>query len=248
MLPEAELEQVVAAGDFTEDFADAYGEIANIIAGCYTVVFEEQHDKTIGFTKTDLETIIPTEIDPDLDESIPNQGYYLSSATISFNERKMGQMQMLVPAAIFKLELLLQPEVSADQMAQKEAFAGDLILPDMLIISDDNTEAGTIASELKTLGYKPKVLHFKDSFYEDLLGKIHCIFLVMSQVNEQGFGVAIKVNSIAPNTPLVLAGSAWTRTLVLKAVKYGANDILITPSSPDDVKQKIEDNLRQIAA
>jgi ActR/RegA family two-component response regulator len=36
--------------------------------------------------------------------------------------------------------------------------------------------------------------------------------------------------------------------MVLKAVKYGACDILITPSSPDDIREKIEVNLIRKAA
>ena len=45
-----------------------------------------------------------------------------------------------------------------------------------------------------------------------------------------------------------LVNPAWTRTLVLKAVKYGACDILITPSAPADVREKIELNLVKRAA
>ena len=74
------------------------------------------------------------------------------------------------------------------------------------------------------------------------------IFLVMQEVSEQGFGVAIKISSAGISVPLVAAGPAWTRTLVLKAVKYGACDILITPSSPTDVRDKTETNLVKRAA
>jgi FixJ family two-component response regulator len=74
------------------------------------------------------------------------------------------------------------------------------------------------------------------------------VFLVMQEASEQGFGVAIKISSAGLPVPLVAAGPAWTRTMVLKAVKYGACDILITPSSSDDIREKIEVNLIRKAA
>ncbi len=43
------------------------------------------------------------------------------------------------------------------------------------------------------------------------------IYLVMQDVNEQAFGVAIKVSS-ACSVPLIAAGPDWTRTKVIKAV------------------------------
>jgi chemotaxis protein CheY-P-specific phosphatase CheC len=268
MLPELELEQVVTAGDFSEDFKDAYGEVANIIAGCYTAIFEEQYDKSIGFAKTELETIIPVKIDPESNEIFPQQGYYLSSAGISFDKRKMGRIQLLVPVDIFTLELLLQidipeplvekgvpgasvsgrTEANGLQQAQVNVPAEVAFLPDIIIVADDNVEAETIRAQLKSQGYYPEIAQFKDPVYKYLSENVKCVFLVMKQVNEQGFGVAIKINSVAPSIPLVLAGPAWTRTLVLKAVKYGATDILITPSSSDDVMEKTKVYMTRIAA
>lgn len=78
--------------------------------------------------------------------------------------------------------------------------------------------------------------------------RIQLVFLVMGEVSEQGFGLAIKLGSAGLNVPLVAAGPAWTRSLVLKAVKYGASDILVTPSTPGDIRQKLETNLVRRAA
>ncbi len=257
MLPETELEQVIADNDFSEDLEDAYGEVANIIAGCYTAVFEEQFNKNIGFTKTMLEAFFPGKVDLESDDTIPLQDYYLSTSDISFDDKEMGKLQLLVPVNVFRLESLLRPRISDIQAV--EAAGSDSVqamrqvpstsyTPDVLVISDDNDANVIILSELQALGYRPEILHFKDSVYDYLNSEIHCIFLVMSQVSEQGFGVAIKVNSAAPEVPLVLAGPAWTRTLVLKAVKYGADDILITPPTSEDVREKVEAHLAQIAA
>jgi hypothetical protein len=61
----------------------------------------------------------------------------------------------------------------------------------------------------------------------------------MSDVNEKAFAVAIKISS-ACSLPLIAAGPGWTRSKVISAVKYGINDILLTPASSDDIADKIE--------
>ena len=83
---------------------------------------------------------------------------------------------------------------------------------------------------------------------DNLTGSVRLVFLIMKEISEQGFGVAIKISSAGRPLPLIAAGPAWTRTLVIKAVKYGADDILITPSAPEDIREKVEMNLSKIAA
>ncbi len=119
---------------------------------------------------------------------------------------------------------------------------------DILIYTDDDREGDRIAAAAQQLGYAVRMLHFKDPVASVLTPQVQMVFLVMKEVSEQGFGVAIKLNSAGLRAPLVAAGPAWTRSLVLKAVKYGAGDILVTPPSADDVRKKIETNLIQRAA
>lgn len=268
MLPDGELEETVRNEEFGDDARDAYGEITNIIAGIYTSIFEEQYRVKLGFVKTSMEEVVPAKVDPETEELIPNQAYYLSAGTIRYNGKNLGRLQMVIPAKVLELEDLLRPKeesvaddqvkmteprmpepdndtVSLDSARQKEKVAEPT---DILIFADDDNEGGRIAAALQQMGYVPRVLHFKDSVNNVLTARIQMIFLVMQEVSEQGFGVAIKISSAGLSVPLIAAGSAWTRTLVLKAVKYGACDILITPSSPADVLEKIERNLVQRAA
>ncbi len=283
MLPEAKLEEVVRNEEFSDDTEDAYGEIANIIAGVYTSVFEEQYRRKLGFVKTGLEVIVPVKIDPDSDEVIPNHSYYTSVCRVHLNGNDMGLLHVAFPAALLELEELAAPvRPQADQgedvpgrasgPEQQDAGSGEAARVaaaggtggaaetapgtpvaadapvDVLIVTDDDREAATIAAALETLGYSSRILHFKDPVTDMLTSSVRIIFLVMEEVSEQGFGVAIKIVSSGCRLPIVAAGPAWTRTRVLKAVKYGACDILITPAGEEDVREKIEANLGRIAA
>ena len=80
MLPPGELEKSVAEEDFNDDTEDAYGEIANIISGVYTKVFEEQYPDKIRFIKTGLEQIVPMKVDTESDAPMPDGSYYMATS------------------------------------------------------------------------------------------------------------------------------------------------------------------------
>lgn len=268
MLPEGELEETVRNEDFGDDAHDAYGEVTNIIAGVYTALFEKQYAGKIGLVKVSMEQVVPVKIDPDSDEVFANQAYYLSPGQIQYNGRDLGRFQLLIPASALALEdLLLTGETAAPAEVKVEPTVGTPAAtpaaapvepsrlrekpeesPDILLFTDDDGEAGRIAETLTTLGYVCRRLHFKDPVHSVLTPRIRMVFLVMREASEQGFGMAIKISSAGLPVPLVAAGPAWTRTLVLKAVKYGACDILVTPASPEDIREKIEVNLVRKAA
>jgi len=295
MLPEAELEEVVLNEEFGEDAEDAYGEIANIIAGVYTAVFEEQYRKNLGFVKTGLETIVPIKIDPESDEVLPNTLYYLNAGAMRFNDKELGRLQMAFPAELLDLEGLV-PDAAEEEAAaaggddaatgsgasgagpdvlQREgaapdgggpatvqagasaSSAGGTVQPiaatdsesaDILLITDDDAEAASIGTLLSSQGFTTKILHFRDPVADFLTPSVSLVFLIMEEVSEQGFATAIKLGSSGLAVPLVMAGPAWTRTTVLKAVKYGATDILITPATAEDVQEKLDANLSRKAA
>ena len=268
MLPEGELEETVRNEEFGDDARDAYGEVTNIIAGVYTAVFEEQSTIKLGFVKTSMEAVTPAKINPDSDEVFDSRPYYLSLGRIQYNGRDLGRMQLLIPAEDLDLEALLLPEAETSRAEEQpaptvSAATGKKILapvdpvarrqdsstpPDILLYTDDDGEAERIASVLETMGYGCRILHFKEPVNHIMTPRVQLVFLVMREASEQGFGVAIKVTSAGLPVPLVAAAPAWTRTLVLKAVKYGACDILITPSSSEDIREKIEINLARKAA
>ena len=266
MLPEGELEETVRNEEFGDDARDAYGEVTNIIAGVYTSIFEERYHSKLGLVKTSMEPVTPIKIDPDSDDVFVNQPYYLSLGQIQYNGRDLGRLQLVIPARVFELEELLlvrdEPETASEAREQALARPGKPVAPgdagrirgnqaesaDILLFTDDDGEAVRIADVLQEMGYGCRILHFKDQVNSVLTPRIQMVFLVMRETNEQGFGMAIKISSAGLPIPLVAAGPAWTRTLVLKAVKYGACDILITPSSVEDIREKIEINLVKKAA
>ncbi len=117
----------------------------------------------------------------------------------------------------------------------------------VLIISDQPDNASSFVDILSSAGYNCEVLSFQDEIKEKFLQfQVQGIFLIMTQVGEKGFAAAIKLQSAGrPLPPLIFAGPEWTRSAVLRAVKYGAKDILLTPASNEDIQEKITQHLKK---
>ncbi len=263
MLPPAELDAAIAEDDFSDDAQDAYGEIANIIAGVYSGFFEESYTKSLHFVRTELEQVVPLTVDTVSEEPMPDQGYYLSSSSLVIEGKTYGKIHMLFPLSLLELEGLGEEEVEGKRPATITA-AKDVSKPsrpvttqeeayeekkgvDILLVSDDALEMEKISTVLQRSGYSIKTLSFKNNINNHISSQLKAVFLVMHEVNEQAFGVAIKVSSSC-SVPLIAAGPAWTRTKVIKAVKYGVDDILLTPASEQDIQEKIDSNLVKLAA
>ncbi len=263
MLPPSEIDVAVSEEDFSVDAEDAYGEIANIISGVYTYVFQEQFSDNIRFVKTDLEEVKPLKVDIDSEEPFSDQLYYMSSSQLTIDEKEYGKIHMLFPAKLLGLESLALEETEPEEeieigittgTAGATSDEGDVVPErvvgtgtDILLVGDDEVEISKIVNYLKTTNLTATSLSFKDNVSSYITDGLKVIVLIMSEVNEQSFGAVIKVSSVC-SVPLVAAGPAWTRTKVIKAVKYGVNDILLTPATDNDIKEKIESNMVQLAA
>lgn len=257
MLPAGELEKVVIDEAFGDDTEDAYGEIANIVSGVYSTLFEEQYVKKIRFVKTGIEQVLPLKVDTDSDAPMPNQFYYMSSSTLNIGGKTMGKMQMLFPAVMLQLDGILQQEAEQPPVQQPEekkaapsvdkAESAEPQTFDVLVVSNDALETEKIMAVLERRHLSAKVLSFKENVTDYLPGEVKAVLLVMSDVNEKAFALAIKINA-ACSLPLIAAGPRWTRSKVITAVKYGVNDILLTPATRDDIGEKIEHLSIRLAA
>lgn len=254
MLPGSELEAAVTDANLGDDTSDAYGEIANIIAGVYTAVFEEQYTRQIRFIKTVLNQVSPMKVEIDSADPIPNQHYYLSSMELEIDGQLYGRVNFLIPLHLLELQGLVgaiedsEPVEEEEKAQETDTDAGNGDTPyDVLLIGDDEAEVAKISSALYGLGLSVKSLSFKDNVHNYIPGQLKAVYLVMKDVNEQIFGTAIKISS-ACSLPIIAAGPGWTRSKVIKAVKYGVADILLTPATDEDIKENVDNNLMKLAA
>ncbi len=83
---------------------DAFGEVANIIAGVFTQAFVDKYPKTLRFIKQTVEELVPTKIDIAGDSPAP-RNYYVASCRMALGGNDLGLLELVVPTAVFELEV-----------------------------------------------------------------------------------------------------------------------------------------------
>ncbi len=116
--------------------------------------------------------------------------------------------------------------------------------PVILVVAVDGSYGQEINSVINGHGYNSTLVDRKENFNDlskSLNGRVKGLVLAMDEIGDQSFSVAIKVRTaFGESVPLMATGSQWTRSKVLKAVKYGVCDILVTPASEEEVLEKVE--------
>ncbi len=115
--------------------------------------------------------------------------------------------------------------------------------PIVLVLASEKASGDQLVDVLRDNGWQATLLGGKENFKEVLQsqgGEVRGVFLVMGDMEEQNFAATIKIRSACgASVPLVAAGSHWTKTKVLQAVKYGICDILVLPASPEEILEKV---------
>jgi hypothetical protein len=268
MLPDDEIQTQMGAWCFEGEVADAYGELANIISGGLTQSFQDRFPQPLRFVKKNYEAIIPTKVDLAGETPFPAGLYYLASCATSLQGDPLDRLHLLFPAEILGIDAD-QVEVAAQAassgvspakaapapvsgitkgppvQARQAPAPPPEAKPVILVITDESTQAETIRANLQHDTYEIKVIGYKDDLRavfstHPVLG----VFLLMSEVGEKGFSVAIKLQSCGYSLPpLIAGGPEWTRSAVLRAVKYGARDILVTPASAEEIRTKASEHI-----
>ena len=246
MLSEGEIGKHINNEIFGEDESDAFGEIANIIAGVYSSGFEELYPQKIRVFKSDIEVVEPHKVDIASDLPFPDQVYYVSSSAMQMDGNKLGALEILLPAELFGLaepEPEAQPSVAGGSAsdAVEAGKPSEACSSLVLVIADlDNADGPVFVETLQSCGYTVESMTFADNV-KDVLQETGArgVFLVLSEVTDKGVADIIKTKlACGSASPLIAAGPRWTRSTVLQAVKYGACDIVVTPPLPDEIKQK----------
>jgi chemotaxis protein CheY-P-specific phosphatase CheC/ActR/RegA family two-component response regulator len=137
-----------------------------------------------------------------------------------------------------------KPVQAGQPISMDEEPAVEGAEPVILVIAIDGSHGQTISAMINEHGYNATLVDRKENFKDlskTLSGRVKGLVLAMEEIDEQSFSVVIKVRTaFGGSVPLMAAGSQWTRSKVLQAVKYGVCDILVTPASAEEVLEKVE--------
>lgn len=252
--PPQELEAVVEREEFNSDYQDGFSEIINMLVGILNVLFEDTYNKNIRFHKKQTRYIYQSSVEIADQEPTEDISCYLFSLKLRMNNNSSCCLQLILPekvvenvvltsrikdpvketAIVSELEdpIKITPKENPDVKRKSDSVP-------VLIISDYEPDASAIRKVLegRKLGWQQ--CSFGDDIKGFLPGKFELIFLISQDLDEQVFGVVIKISSSC-SLPLILASSQWTQSKVSMAIRYGVSDILLTPSTDEDILEKIQ--------
>jgi len=143
---------------------------------------------------------------------------------------------------------------AAEETAERpvSAAAAGTAGEDMVVIFEDSEEDRLHLREaLDFTGFKlvegPLNADVKDLFSQ---GNVRMVLIGSQDADDRELAVCIKINALRQDqpVPIVMCAHRWTRTAVLKALKYGARDIVIKPCDSDELAAKVKRLCRLPAA
>ncbi|SDE27977.1 hypothetical protein [Desulfuromonas thiophila] len=265
MLPTDELEKNIQSGTLEGETADAFGEVANIISGALVQTFDEMYPRKFHLKKGEQQTFTPAKVLPEQPTPFPPGEYFQVCASMDADEQDLGRLCFLVPVDLLHIPPRPaeagwgQPAVPASRPAAAQDGAGASVAPQpaaepaataaaaekaVVLVYQQPQQPQLYQQVLQQAGYQVLCYEagerFSDLRHYQLLGG----FLVMEAVDDEGFAALIKVRAELPDkAPLVVAGPQWTRSDVLKAVRYGVHDILVSPASEAEIAEKCAGHL-----
>ncbi|KAA0889734.1 response regulator [Oryzomonas rubra] len=139
-----------------------------------------------------------------------------------------------------------QPQPEADEGAApspgEEAGSAEAGIDSVVVLEDDNEERRQMVTVAALTGYQVVEGTLNADIKELFTGRNVRLVLVGSQdASDHELAVCIKVNAIRQNSPppIIMSAQRWTRTAVLKALKYGAREIIIKPCSEEELIAKV---------
>jgi CheY-like chemotaxis protein len=196
------------------------------------------------------------------DKPFPPQDFILGTYPLALENRNLGDLDILFPMAFIEddaepspaIEPSLEVKQPADMVAPPVTSSSDQDQagqatdgpPVVLILADQecNIEEFSLALQMNQCTFKRLGLQEDIKEYLQQHGGLKCVILIMDDVSDRELAAAIQIRSAAKESlPIIAAGSHWTKSKVLQAIKFGVKDILATPLSTDEIRQKISSYL-----
>jgi CheY-like chemotaxis protein/chemotaxis protein CheY-P-specific phosphatase CheC len=243
------------------DDNDAFAEILNQVIGSFNSALQPLLPQKIH-----LKLFPPSKYVPQVDEvtaqqPVPDGEYLVFSSHLAMQGGELDDVRLLFPVP---LALLLDPvgeeeppaEVVEEQKAA-EGNSGDATTAEggegehaggasqggkLLVLADDEKERQGLKELLSSIGLEVITQPLHDDVRALVTsGTVRLILISLSQVDDRELSVAVKLRACSSQhpLPLVICADKWTRTDVLKALKYGARDIILKPVVADELASRL---------
>jgi CheY-like chemotaxis protein len=123
-----------------------------------------------------------------------------------------------------------------------EAPSPETGIDSIVVLEDDSQERHQMVAAVACTGYQVVEGTLNADIKELFAGRnVRLVLIGSLDANDRELAVCIKVNAIRQDSPppVIMSAQRWTRTAVLKALKYGAREIVIKPCSEEELTAKV---------
>lgn len=260
-IPPARIQEKKRLSIIENDDIDAFSEIANMVNGALNTVFQGTLPN-----KVRLKLLSPKKYIPEIDqlspeEPLPDGDYLMFRSKLEMPGQEMNHLDVLIPVALGNL-FDPQPEAAeagagaalgaetadgddAKAAGEEETEAAPAVasgVESIIVLEDDEEQRQQMIELVSFTGYQVAEGTLNADMKELFAGRNVKLVIIGSQnADDRELAVCIKVNAIRQDfpPPIIMSAECWTRTAVLKALKYGARDIIIKPFNDNDVTSKV---------
>ncbi len=235
------------------DDVDAFSEFTNQVIGSFNPVFKSSLPKKVHLKMLDPLKFIPGSDAVTSEAPIPDGEYSIFRAQLEMPEQSFDRIDILIPSDLASLYDLQQAaaEAAADGAAAPETEdAGPDSPPERpvaadrtVLILEDNTTDRQFFQETLSTGEIKTITAELDADLSGYLpdSAVNAVILGVTEADDHEFSICVKIRTMSSKgtIPVIMCAREWTRTGVLKALKYGASDIIIKPCTPDELQSKV---------
>lgn len=264
-IPPARIQEKKRLSIIENDDIDAFSEIANMVNGALNTVFQGTLTNKVRLKLLPPKKYIP-EIDQlSEEEPLPDGDYLMFRSRLEMPGQEMNHLDVLIPVALGNL-FDPQPEIDeAASEAATENTAGDTenvelsasgdrndepdAIPavssgvdSVIVLEDDEEHRRQMVRLASATGFQVAEGTLNADIKELFAGRnVKLVIIGSHDADDRELAVCIKVNAIRQDfpPPIIMSAECWTRTAVLKALKYGARDIIVKPFNDEDVASKL---------
>jgi CheY-like chemotaxis protein len=255
-IPPARISEKRKLAIMETDDGDAFGEIMNQVIGSFNSVFKP------GFAnKSHLKLIPPKKFVAGVDEltdgePVPDGEYVLYRAQLQMAGQEMERVDILMP---LELALLFEPQVEEPAAVAAEVPEE---APDTVVSAEEIVASGIPSAEQTILflednvGDRQRISEFLAAAGHKVIdgslgadirelfgqGDASLALIGVADTEDRELALCIKLNAMCKDgraLPIIMCAPQWTRNGVLKALKYGARDIIVKPYDSTEVLSKV---------
>ena len=261
-IPPARIQEKKRLSIIENDDFDAFSEIGNMINGSFNTVFQGALP-----SKVHLKVLAPKKYIPEIDkiseeEPIPDGEYLMFRSRLEMAGQEMNYLDVMIPVDLGNLfdppaEVSGEPEVEPESVESAEGLAGEGAAAaatvavsagaeegvDSIVVLEDNDDARRmIVDAVKFADYQVVEGMLSADIKELFAGRnVRLVIISAEDADDRELAVCIKVNAMRQDSPppIIMSAQRWTRTAALKALKYGARDIIIMPCGEEELVAKV---------